>query len=128
MTPVAEPSVIAGYYTLSALSVEVTGIPDPLRKRFPRYPVVPVTLLGRLARALDYRSQGVGEMLLIDALNRAQWAADSVGSHAVVVDPIDERAKVFYTAYGFLPLAGTPRLFLPMATIRMLNLDGMGSP
>lgn len=128
MTPVAEPSVIAGYYTLSALSVEVTGIPDPLRKRFPRYPVVPVTLLGRLARALDYRSQGVGEMLLIDALNRAQWAADSVGSHAVVVDPIDERAKVFYTAYGFLPLAGMPRLFLPMATIRMLNLDGMGSP
>jgi ribosomal protein S18 acetylase RimI-like enzyme len=127
MTPVAHPSVIAGYYTLSALSVEVTGIPEPLRKRFPRYPVVPVTLLGRLARSLDYQGQGVGEMLLIDALNRAQSAADSVGSHAVVVDPIDERARAFYQAYGFLPLVGTRRLFLSMATIKMLNLDGTGA-
>ena len=124
-TPVAEPGVIAGYYTLSALSVEVTGIPEPLRKRFPRYPVVPVTLLGRLARSLDYRGQGVGEMLLIDALARALSASDSVGSHAVVVDPIDERARAFYATYGFVPLVGTRRLFLPMATIRAL---GLGEP
>ena len=124
MTPRAEPDVIAGYYTLSALSVEVTGIPDLLRKRFPRYPVVPVTLLGRLARALAFAGQGLGALLLIDALNRAQRAADSVGSHAVVVDPIDERAKTFYESYGFSPLVGTRRLLLPIATIRALNLDG----
>ena len=125
MTPVAAPSVIAGCYTLSALSVEVTGIPEPLRKRFPRYPVVPVTLLGRLARSLDYRGQGVGEMLLVDALARALSAADSVASHAVVVDPIDDRAGAFYETYGFLPLAGTRRLFLPMGTVRAL---GLGEP
>jgi GNAT superfamily N-acetyltransferase len=129
MTPLATPGVIAGYYTLSALSVEITGIPEPLRKRLPRSPVVPVTLLGRLARSLDHRGQGVGERLLIDALNRAQLAADSVGSHAVVVDPIDERAAAFYEIYGFLPLTGeTRRLFLPMATIRALDLDDLGAP
>lgn len=121
MTPRDAPSVIAGYYTLSALSVEVTGVPEPLRKRFPRYPVVPVTLLGRLARSLAFAGQGVGELLLMDALHRAQRAADSVGSHAVVVDPLDDRAKAFYETYGFLPLAGeTRRLMLPMATIRAL--------
>jgi GNAT superfamily N-acetyltransferase len=129
MTPLAAPSVIAGYYTLSALSVELAGIPEPLRKRFPRYPVVPVTLLGRLARSLDYHGQGVGEVLLIDALNRAQLAADSVGSHAVVVDPIDERARAFYETYGFASLTGeTRRLFMPMATIRALRLDEPTNP
>lgn len=124
LSPVAAPHEIAGYYTLSALSVEVDGIPESSRKRFPRYPLVPVTLLGRLARAAAYRGQGVGEMLLIDALSRAQRASESVGSHAVVVDPIDEPARIFYETYGFLPLAGgTRRLMLPMATIRALDFD-----
>ncbi|WP_446486046.1 hypothetical protein [Caulobacter sp. LARHSG274] len=118
------PTVIAGYYTLSALSVEVTGIPEHLRKKFPKYPIVPVTLLGRLARSLDHKGQGVGEMLLMDALNRAQLAAESVGSHAVVVDPIDQKAKAFYEAYGFYSLVGgTQRLMLPMDTIRKLKLN-----
>jgi GNAT superfamily N-acetyltransferase len=124
LSPIAEPHVIAGYYTLSALSVEVAGVPEPLRRRFPKYPIVPVTLLGRLARAAAYRGQGVGELLLVDALVRSWRAASSVGSHAVVVDPIDDRAQDFYETYGFTPLVGdTRRLMLPMATVRALNLD-----
>lgn len=123
LSPTATPTRIAGYYTLSALSIELAGIPEALRKRFPRYPLVPVTLLGRLARSLDYRGQDLGEMLLMDALDRAHRAAESVGSHAVVVDPLGEGARRFYVKYGFVTLAGAvSRLYLPMATIEKLGL------
>lgn len=123
LSPTTAPTVVAGYYTLSALSIELAGIPEPLRKRFPRYPLVPVTLLGRLARSLDYKGQDLGELLLINALDRAQRAAESVGSHAVVVDPLGEGARRFYETYGFVALAGGgSRLYLPVATIEKLRL------
>lgn len=123
LSPAATPARVAGYYTLSALSIELAGIPEALRKRFPRYPLVPATLLGRLARSLDYRGQDLGEMLLMDALDRAHRAAESVGSHAVVVDPLSEGARRFYEKYGFVALAGGgSRLYLPMATVEKLGL------
>lgn len=123
MSPPGAPTVVAGYYTLSSLSLELSGIPENLKKRFPRYPLVPATLLGRLARSLDYKGKDVGERLLLDALDRAQRAADSIGSHAVVVDPLSEKASAFYEKYGFTALVGdTQRLYLPMATIKKLGL------
>lgn len=122
LSPTTDPGRVAGYYTLSALSIELAGIPEPLRKRFPKYPLVPVTLLGRLARSLDFKGQDLGEMLLMNALDRALRAAENVGSHAVVVDPLSETASRFYETYGFVALTGGSRLYLPMATIEKLRL------
>ncbi len=116
------PAVIAGYYTLSALSIEVTGIPAEVRKKFPRYPLVPATLLGRLARATDFAAARLGEWLLLDALHRAQRAAETVGSYAVVVDPLNAAATAFYARYGFLRFGEGSRQYLPMATIEELGL------
>lgn len=123
LSPTDTPTKVSGYYTLSSLSLELTDIPERLRKRFPKYPLVPTTLLGRLARSLDHKGQEFGEHLLLDALDRAQRAAESIGSHAVVVDPLSGKAKAFYEGYGFIPMAGdTQRLYLPMATIKKLDL------
>ena len=38
-----------GYYTLSAAMVDVCDIAPDLAKSLPRYPQLPVTLIGRLA-------------------------------------------------------------------------------
>src|SRR4051794_37917810 len=70
LAPVDEPSRIAGFYTLASHSIDLADLPESLRKKIPKYPNVPVTLLGRLAVALDFRGQGLGEHLLIDALKR----------------------------------------------------------
>jgi len=114
---------IRGYYSLSALSVVVQGIPPEARKRFPRYPFVPTTLLGRLARGSPFHGQRVGEFLLLDALRRALRSSEQVGSHAVVVDAIDEAAILFYAKFGFVPSDERPdRLYLPIASIRRLGL------
>ena len=62
---------IAGFYTLSMYSVYLSDIPDHIRKKLPKYPHIPAVLLGRLAVDLRFRGKGIGELLLLDAMNRA---------------------------------------------------------
>jgi ribosomal protein S18 acetylase RimI-like enzyme len=115
--------VIAGYHTLSAHSVALDGIDAASRKKLPRYPIVPTTLIGRLARDTRFRGQGIGALLLMDALKRALHSAGQVGAHAVTVDAIDDAALGFYRRYGFQSLVGHGhRLYLPMAAIARLGL------
>src|ERR1700684_4045940 len=65
---VAEPPVIAGYYTLSQFSIALSLLTATLTKRLARYPDVSATLLGRLAVSSSLQGRGLGEMLLFDAL------------------------------------------------------------
>lgn len=112
------PSQIAGFYTLSATSVKLEGLPADLRKKLPRYPAVPATLLGRLAVNLGHQHQRLGERLLVDALHRSLAASTSVGSVAVVVDAKDESNADFYGKYGFIRFVDSPlHLFIMMSTI-----------
>lgn len=113
---------VAGYYTLSSFSLLLSDLPAALQKRLPRYPEVPAVLLGRLARDLQFRGRGCGELLLLDALRRAWRATKQVAAYAVVVDAKDERAEAFYRRYGFENLPEHPnRLFLPMQTVALLT-------
>jgi predicted N-acetyltransferase YhbS len=112
---------IKGYYTLSSSSVTLTELPDSLRTKLPRYPKIPVTLLGRLAVDTRFQGQKVGALLLVDALHRAVRQTEEIASMAVIVDAIDEAATAFYRKFHFLPLPDTPRtLFIEMATIKKL--------
>jgi GNAT superfamily N-acetyltransferase len=61
---------VAGYYTLSATSIAFLDLPPALAKRLPRHPVVPATLMGRLAVHENRHGQGLGELLLFDAFSR----------------------------------------------------------
>src|SRR5438309_8913779 len=64
-------TAILGYYTLSSYGIDTGELPAGVAKKLPRYPLIPATLLGRLAIDLRYQGQGVGELLLMDALHRA---------------------------------------------------------
>jgi GNAT superfamily N-acetyltransferase len=110
---------VIGYYTLSAGSVQFTDVPEALRRCLPRYPI-PVVHLGRLATCLSARGQGLGGVLLIDALRRSLRVADSLGVVAMEVRARTERARVFYARYGFVGLEDDPlHLYLPLATARI---------
>jgi GNAT superfamily N-acetyltransferase len=109
---------VLGYYTLAQASVSLDAIPVPLRKRLPRYPYVPVTLLGRLAVSLSAQGRGLGAQLLGDALRRSLAAASEVASAGVIVQPIDDAAAEFYAHFGFAELGEAPRCqFIPMQTV-----------
>ncbi len=111
----AENGTIKGYYTLSADSIDRALLPEESKKKMP-YKNLPVTLLGRLARDSQFKGQGIGELLLADALKRAYQASTEVASFAVVTDPINEKAKSFYESFGFIALSG--RMFITMVTIK----------
>jgi predicted GNAT family N-acyltransferase len=111
---------IAGYYTLSQYAVEIGELPADVvgKLGLPKYDLLPATLIGRLARSLEFKGQGVGELLIMAALKQALDHSRSIASVAVVVDAKDERAKIFYRRYGFIELPDHPRrLFIPMKTV-----------
>lgn len=112
-----DQKVVKGYYTLSGDNVPYDEIPDEMRKKMPRYQSLPTTLLGRLAIDRKYQGQGLGELLLMDALYRSYTLSEQIGSVAVVVDALHEKAAIFYEKYGFIKLPDRGRLFMPMKTI-----------
>lgn len=118
LVPVAGSPTILGYYTLSSYGVDIGELPVAVAKKLPRYPLVPATLLGRLAVDARHHGRGIGEFLLLDALHRAYDHATDVAAIAVIVEAIDPAAARFYQRFGFIPLPSTNgRLFLPMKTI-----------
>lgn len=114
----AQTGLVTGYYTLSNGAVDQRYIPDAFRKKLPpSYTSLPTTLLGRLAVDVRFQGTGAGRLLLIDALRRSYEASGSVGSYAVVVDPLAPDATRCYGKFGFITLPDSGKMFLPMRTI-----------
>ncbi len=123
LVPIDDPGRIAGFYTLSATAIALEKLPVELAKKLPRYPRLPATLVGRLARDLTFKGTGVGDLLMVDALKRAYENSTVIGAVAIVVDPKDERAAKFYAGFGFQPL-DAQTMFLPMKAVpKWLGLD-----
>ncbi len=89
--------LLNNYYTLSSSIILADDLPPETVKKLKwlRYPQLPATLIGRLARDSAFRGQRIGELLLMDALKRALKA--EIASLAVIVDAKDARARQFYT-------------------------------
>jgi len=108
---------VIGFYSLSAFTLATSDIPPDVARKLPRYDVIPAALIGRLARDERMRGQGIGDLLLADAVRRILHAARTIAVFAIVVDVKDKRAAEFYGAFGFLPFPLTPkRMFLLSAT------------
>jgi len=115
----SDSKAIAGFYTLSAHSIQAAELPQDLSRKLPRFPL-PVTLLGRMAVAQSLQGQGWGEFLLLHALERALRGSQQVASWAAVVDA-KAGARDFYVKHDFIPSATQPnRLFLPMRSIEKM--------
>lgn len=112
---------VLAYYTLSAYTVDVTVLDQAFAKHLPRYPLLPATLLGRLAVDSRQKGQRFGELLLVDALRRSLDVAAQVASLAVIAEALDEEALNFYIKYGFQQFKQDPmKLFLPVKSIEEL--------
>ncbi|MFN6302735.1 MAG: GNAT family N-acetyltransferase [Planctomycetota bacterium] len=118
-----EEVLVVGYYAISTHRVVYEALPAAEAKRLPRLDL-PVVLIGRLAVDHTVQGQGLGALLLVDALRRSLQISEQVGIRAVEVDALDDAARNFYLKFGFRSLLDDPRhLFLPMHEIRKLKLD-----
>lgn len=116
-----ESQLIKGYYTLSNSAISLDHLPASLGKKLPQaYKSIPAVLLGRLAVDQSYRNQGIGKLLLVDALKRCYDISKTLGTYAVIVDPLDKEAERFYSKYGFILLPDSGKMFIAMKTIARL--------
>lgn len=113
---------VIAYYTLSSYTIDIDKLDEAFAKGIPRYPLLPATLLGRLAVDNTFQGRGMGKVVLIDALKRALDATAQVASLAVVVEAIDENAVCFYQKYGFRQFKQYPlKLYLPFKSIASVS-------
>jgi GNAT superfamily N-acetyltransferase len=105
---------IVGFYGLSSFTLTIDDLPPDYAKRLPRYGAIPAALIGRLARDMRVRGEGVGDLLLADAVRRILGAARSLAVFAIVVEAKDQKAAAFYQDFGFVPFPNRERrLFMP---------------
>ena len=105
---------VVGFYSLSSFALTIADLPGERARRLPRYDLIPAALIGRLARAQRVRGQGVGDVLLADAIRRILSAAGTLAVFAIVVEAKDEKAAGFTRDFGFESFPSRPsRLFMP---------------
>lgn len=115
---VDEARLILGYYTLSAYGLRVAELPPHIAQKLPKYPLIPATLLGRLAVSHAHQGQKLGRLLLMDALYRSWMNSTQVASVGVVAEAMDDAARRFYLHHEFIAVPEHARkLFIAMRTI-----------
>ncbi len=115
---------VCGYYTLIAGQLEHDEATLQARKGLsPHFPL-PVAILARLAVDSGHQGQGLGAMLLNDALGRVCRASEQVAVRTVVVHAVDDGAATFYERFGFRALSATPRtLMVTLAALRAAGYE-----
>ena len=84
---------IVGFYSLSSFTLAIADLPPEHASRLPRYDAIPAALTGRLARDEKVRGEGVGDLLLADAVRRVIGASRSLAVFAIVVEATDENNR-----------------------------------
>ena len=109
------PNRICGYYALTLAELENRHLPEAWRKKLPRR--IPGVRLGRLAVDRQYQGKGLGEMLLVDALTRAQRIYVEAGGIGLFVDALDAQAAGYYRKFGFEVSPDNPLLLFLSARV-----------
>lgn len=109
---------LARLITLEDAAAE--GMPPPPRPGVSPLSELPVVYLAYLARDLRYRGQGMGDLLLVEALRKAAQAANLLGAAGLFLVTTQEGAQL-YAEYGFRSFGDWPRkMFLSMAAMRRI--------
>lgn len=107
---------VVAYYSTAAHLLQRDELPDRLGRGNPNQ--IPAIMLARLALSKTLQGQGLGSVLLVDALHRIIDATKAVGARFVVVDAIDANAASFYTRHGFKKVPETMRLVQKVSAIQ----------
>ena len=119
-----EAGAIAGYFILATEQVDFGDLPTEVTRRVPRR-LLPVAVLAWLGVRAERQGQGLGRLLLAQALRDCYEAGKTFACVAVILDCLNDAAKAFYQHWDFTELPGHPyRLFLGAKQLDAL----MGEP
>jgi len=112
---------ILGYYSLAMSAILKAHLPERHRLKFPNYPL-PVARLARLAVDQKFHKQGLGTLLLADALLRCLQLSEDIGMIGVVVDAKNEEAKKWYERFEFEHFPDSPlALWIPLSALQAIR-------
>lgn len=120
---------VQGFYAINAHAVHYTELPKRYARTRPGHGNIPASYISMIGRDESCRGQGIGDLLLVDALKRIVSVAATIGVAVIMLDVLDcgdpaavEFRKATYAKHGFQSLPSNDlRMFLPVATI----LDAM---
>lgn len=123
-----------GFYAVNAHAVDYAELPGRFARDRPAHGRIPAAYISMIGVDGRFQGRGHGGDLLADCLTRLAGAADTLGIAVVMLDVLDcgdpekvAKRLALYTSYGFEPLPSDGlRLFLPMATVRMLTTQKLG--
>ena len=108
-----EPTLVCGYFALTLAEVITTSLPASRQRKPPR--AIPGVRLGRLAVDQRYQGKRLGQLMLINAIERTRQIHEHAGVVGLFVDAIDAQAATFYARYGFEAFVEDPlKIFLPV--------------
>lgn len=82
---------------------------------------VPIVYLGYLGVRRPYQKNGIGTILLMDALTRAYKVSSDVAFYGVALRSLNNETTEFYKRFGFgLIEEGEPMMMIPIWTIKEL--------
>jgi GNAT superfamily N-acetyltransferase len=113
---------ILGYYTVTTTRIEASEMPDRiLRTLTLSKHDLPASLVARLAVSEHRKKQGIGGLMLFDAMARCARVASDIGGVAIVVDALNESVIEWYPQFGFTRFEPNSRkMCIPMVTVRQL--------
>lgn len=104
-----EDKSVVGYYSIAMGTIKRQSIPKTLQRNAPNE--IPVAILCRLAVDLNYSGQGLGEAMLVNAIERVENISSQIGCAAILVHYLDGM-DLFYRQYGFIDIGIENTLFL----------------
>jgi ribosomal protein S18 acetylase RimI-like enzyme len=111
-----EPAKILGFFTLASCEIVAADLPPEYARKYPSK--APAAKLARLAVSIDRQRQGLGGIMMVEAMRRTLSVSENIGIIGFFVDAKNQGAQKYYEQYGFIPLPCNPlTLFLPLATL-----------
>ncbi len=102
-------NIVAGYYSTAMGTIKRQNMPKTLQRNAPNE--IPIAILCRLAVDINYSGQGLGEAMLVNAIERIENVSAQIGCAAILVHYLDDMDK-FYRQYGFIDIGIENTLFL----------------
>lgn len=122
---------VLGYYAINAHAIEISDLTPEWERRAPRHGQIPAAYLSIIGVDQSMQGQGLGQILMVDALKRMIALSDDIGLAVVVLDVLEEgtdediqRRAAFYTRIGFKALPSRPyRMIFSIKHIRAALQD-----
>ncbi len=120
---------IVGFYGINMHAMDVKDMPASYAKKAMKHDLLPAAFIAMIGVDESKQGNGIGSVLVADALSRIARTSNDIGTCVVMLDVFDDgeasavaRRKAYYEEFGFIALPNQQlRLFMPIDTARALS-------